>query len=242
MAYNFDGVDDVITATITAVDTGDWTICAWVYPETRGELNQGSIFRVSTGAAVTRQALALTSSGMSTTQAYPSPTCIAIASSVPTLNSWSFVCGTFNSSTVHCALYLGTLTTAVEALSLSTDTAGGGSRSTAGTSVTIGNNPDTTTTFDGSIEHAFFFKRLLSTTEMEAIRLGRRPAPDTTNLVCYYPLTADAKDRSGNGADGTVTGAVLASGFAPQLPSAPVSATSLTATAAPSDSLTLTPA
>ncbi len=30
MARSFDGSDDVITATITAIDTGGWTLGAWV--------------------------------------------------------------------------------------------------------------------------------------------------------------------------------------------------------------------
>ena len=240
MAYTFDGVNDVITATITAVDTGDWTIGAWMNPESRGQADAGRVISISS-ASNTLQEMQIDEDGtaiIEVMQDYNTTNANAEGDDAFNLNEWTIVFATFTESTKRCAIYTGTLTTPVTALPLSVDVAGVGTRQTGGVTARIGNDRAEDNTFDGRLAGAFFAKRLLTLADMERIRLGERIYPDTTNLAGYWTLDADAKDRSGNGADGTVSGAVLSDG--PGLASAAVSATSLTATAVNPTSLTLT--
>ena len=53
MTLSFNGTTDLLQATIAAMDTGDWTIGAWVYPLSTGEGAAGRVMLVGrTGAAV----------------------------------------------------------------------------------------------------------------------------------------------------------------------------------------------
>ena len=57
MARSFDGTDDVIVATIPAIDTGDWTVGAIYNAVNAGEANNGAICSIATSGAVVAQRL-----------------------------------------------------------------------------------------------------------------------------------------------------------------------------------------
>jgi formylglycine-generating enzyme required for sulfatase activity/serine/threonine protein kinase len=67
--------------------------------------------------------------------------------------------------------------------------------------------------FYGKLDDVRIYNRALSATEVKALYdyESRTPQPDfTKGLVAYYPFNGNAKDESGNGHDGKVTGANLA--------------------------------
>lgn len=208
MAYDFDGTDDSITGTITAADSGDWTIGAWIEADGLGENNFGSILTTKTSGGSLCQQLRYDNNftsdrRLSCLQNVSSGTTaqiIAANASQTTADgvTWMCVFGTFVASTGATHLYQGSRTVGVAELSY--DAAGNttlsGTRRTGGTTVTIGNF-DGTRTFDGRIARVFFDARLWTVAEMEAFRLGTHPAP-VSSLRLWTPLMGAAEDISFN--------------------------------------------
>lgn len=64
--------------------------------------------------------------------------------------------------------------------------------------------------FDGDIDEVRIYNRALAFSEVEELRsLTTLNADISTGLVAHYPFSGDATDQSGNGNDGTLSGATL---------------------------------
>lgn len=217
MARDFDGVDDIITATVTAVDSGDWTIAAWCAPDTAGEGSFGNLFRVETSGGSFTQVVLMASAARDVyaIQNFATTDALTRTSTVLTASAWACVVATYRDSDKKCRVYVGTLSAAMAEASYTTQTAGVGTRDTAGTVASIGSPPNTAETWDGKIGATCFDARQWTLDEMESFRQGLYPIP-TSTMRGFWPLdsptAAQAEDLSGNGAHGTVTGAIAAEG------------------------------
>lgn len=215
MARTFDGVDDVISMSITAVTGVDWTIAAWVKPNNGGEGNVGQIFRTDPGTANDRQQFRLTGASMALNCRQRTDATFPDSTSTNTLTAgvWVSVFGTLRVSDMKIRMYIGSLVSPVAEVSYSSQITGTGSALTNGTVGRIGNNQATTATFDGVIGPVSFAAREWTLDEMEAFRLGARPV-NAGMMRGFWPLdspdAAQAEDLSGNGANGTVVGCTVA--------------------------------
>lgn len=211
MARDFDGVDDKITGTITAVDTGDWTMGLWPNVDGAGESGLGAFVSVETAAAATVQALQFASGGArnvlarqfssGTTANTRSTTILATA-------TLYLLIATFRASDGKCRIFYGTQTVAMAEMSYDLQDVLTATRVTAGTVFVAENNSATTATTDGRESRLFFTARELGLPEMNDIRRGTQPTPDDTDLRVYWPLDDpnNVFDLSGNGVTGTASG------------------------------------
>lgn len=206
MSRNFDGVDDTITCGNPAQlnNLSAFTWCAWIRPVNMGEGNVGRVFdkfekilyatTTNTFGAYINRATAASD--------------IAAANNTLTTSAWNFVAMTFDGTTTK--LYHGAPGAAVTDVSPADN--GSGAPVADNTRVfTIGNNSGgTAATFNGRIEHARVYSAALSQNELTAA-MYNRPIR-SGNLVGYWPLIGGSPepDWSGNGANGTVTGAAVA--------------------------------
>lgn len=216
MARQFDGIDDVIAAAITAMDSGDWTIAVWVNPTSAGEGSGGVFVQIETSGGGIRQRFRFPVAGrtVQALQSYTGGAGNAVTTTTNTLPTaaWSLVVATFRASDKMCRVYIGDLDSPMVEASYSAQVAGGTTRGTAGTVANIGNNSATSATQVGSLGQVAIAAREWSLDEMEAFRLGVRPV-NSGAMRGFWPLdsptAAQAEDLSGNGANGTVTGAVV---------------------------------
>lgn len=218
MSRSFDGADSKITSSsITPVGTNKWTIACWINPNSVGEGSVGTMMLIDQSGAA-RQRLRLSGSGsLNCTQVFDTTDAVAIGTVLVSMGSWSCAFGTYDTADAKCRLYAGTETTPVAELSYSTQTTGSTTRQTNGNRITIGNNQGGTASFDGLISRIGLWTRLLSLQEMEDYRRG------IVNLNgCQNFYTLNHPDASINydvvsGANGTNSGAVVASEPAPPL-------------------------
>lgn len=225
MARFFDGVDDKIAATITAVDTGDWTMGGWLYATGAGEAGFGIAMNVQGAGPTTVQYMGTFNSatlyaaqGFTTTDASALQTVNGFA-----FNKWHCAFATYTDATRGIKLYRGDIAAAMAEVTYNAlPVAGVGTRRTAGTTLGVGNNIATTQTWAGNIGHVMFARRLLTLDEMERFRQGARPVLSSAVMVIDWPLdsptAAQAEDLSGNGVNGTVTGSTAVEG--PPVPDA----------------------
>lgn len=215
MSYLFDGVDDVITATLDAgVADSDWTACAWVKSVNHGEGNAGVIFLLSDSGA-TRQRFRLQATDEFQGWQEQAGANASIATSTGDANPhalWKCLIAVYTHSTRTIDLFHGSESVAMAEVSGyfvdQTGTAGG--TASAGTTLTIGNNTAGSATFNGRIARCAFYSRALDSTEREAFRQGTIPADD---MVFFFPLDATygTNDASGLDQHGTATGASYSS-------------------------------
>ena len=143
-----------------------------------------------------------------------------------TYSAWSFVAVSYASGDGGPRCYVGTQSTPVAQVTYTTISGWGRqdvvTPSTDDTqSGRIGNRAGVDRTFDGRIEHTSMWDQVLSTDQLDVLRL-RPYAPfhrfatsggTVINLKGYYPLTESAAatclDHSGNGNNGTVTGTTV---------------------------------
>lgn len=213
MSLDFNGTTSVVTADITAVDTGDWTQGAWVYPDSVGEINLGCIQNSETPGQLYRTHLLYDSS---TTrkwyceQQFSTTDARAYSATLLPLNQWSCVFAKYTDSDKKIYLYIGDLDSPVAEVTYNeAQVAGVGTRGTGATKWTVGSRLDTAITWDGAISRPFFDNRAWTTDEMEMFRQGHIPVNTTTNtLRVFFPLdsannTTTIKDLSGNNAHAT---------------------------------------
>lgn len=242
MARDFNGTTSKITGTITAADSGDWSIGAWFNIDGTGEGSSGVLFAAQDAGTFRNQAVQLNSSSrLNGTQRYTTTSATAQGLVIST-GTWYCAVITFRASDSTVRIYSGTLAAAMVESSYATQQVGVGTRSTSGTTATLGNDVGAFITWDGRIEHGFFTARELSLDEMERFRQGDFTAILGTELRFYTPLTSPdatiAEDLSGNGIAFTSTSAAVAEG--PPIPWGAVDAAS-TLTLAGTDG-TATPA
>lgn len=203
MALDFNGTTSKLAGTITAVDTGSWTMGCWVLFDSAGESSSGNLINIQSGG-VLRQDLfldgALTT--LRTRQRYGTTTANSVANQTFSTGTWYCLFSTFRSSDSKIRIYFGTTSSDVAEVAYTTQIAGVGTRSTGGTDCVIGNNTGQTVTHDGRLERVFFTNVELGLADMENYRQGDRfVAYDSTAAQRFIlPLTspnAVAEDLSG---------------------------------------------
>jgi hypothetical protein len=177
MARDFDGARHRVPATVTAVDTGDWTMGAWINADSAGETSAGRVWCVTSGATDIQLVRVATNAAIATAQVFGTTNATTVtADNAYTLNVWTCVVATYRDSDKKCRVYLGTLATAMAEASYvgggGAQTAGVGTRTTGGTNATIGNRAAEDRSFDGRLSRVFFTARELTLSEAERFRLG----------------------------------------------------------------------
>ena len=121
-----------------------------------------------------------------------------LASGVPAVRDWTHVTATYTGNTL--SIYLNGQWMAQREVALST----------TGNSLVIGAEVETfSLPFDGQLDDLRLYNRALSDTEVTALYDLEKPDLNS-GLVAYYPFNGNADDESGNGNNGTVNGATLA--------------------------------
>lgn len=220
MARDFDGTTSVISGTVTAIDTGDWTIIGWVNLDGAGESSSGRFLTVSNGSSEVHAFLNADASrhmrcnALYTGGVGPATTTTNEALSTGT---WYCVAGTFSASDKKCRIYYGTQSAAMAECTYSSQVAAGTTRTTGATTAYVGNNNAATRTHDGRISHIGYLPWGMTVAEMEQFRLGDLTAlyvHGTPRLVALLdsPDNTAVPDLSGNGVALTATSTAVAEG------------------------------
>lgn len=227
MSRTFATTANILGTGMTAIDTGDWTLGAWIRPSS---LAQGQIVVVTDNPVTNAIHSLLIQSGSGDIrcfQNYGTTVASSIsATGVVTTNTWYCVFGVFTASDSKCRIYVGTQAAAVAEVSYGTGpTAGTGTRLTAGTRPIVGNNnagniPSTCRVFEPFISASAW-----SAGQMAAFRTGTKPtASYDSSLRLCWPLygTSVATDTSASNITGTITGTSTAADPFPTNTVAPV--------------------
>lgn len=215
MARSFNGTTDKIQGTVTAADSGDWTIAAWIKPATAGEGSVGRVLQIETSGGTRIQTCYFDGgiSGLLFEQMRGGAQTAASETNVNWLNVWAVAVGCYRASDSLIRIYRGTLSSAMAEATYGVQRAGDGARTTGGTVAVIGNNAAASGTWNGLIGPVCFDVREWTLDEAEAFRQGRFPVSDgAMRLFCPLdsPTVSQAEDLSGNGVAFTATGTTLA--------------------------------
>jgi hypothetical protein len=202
-------------ATITAVDTGDWTIAAFINPTDAGQSNVGRILQADFSGALKQDfRFSDASLHLAVAQSYSGGSAFSATSTAITASVWSAVFATFTAADKTTRVYIGTLSSAVAEAAYSSQSAGGGTRDTGGTRATVFNSGAGTGTFHGSLARVAFVNRLWRLDEMEAFRLGWVPPKDGNERGLWLfdsPTASQVEDCYGV-ANATATSLAVAEG------------------------------
>jgi hypothetical protein len=211
VAREFDGASGMVAVTLSsAITTGDFSIGCWFNADTAGEGTAGRIWYPDAGNDKAALLVANTNTAI---QFVASAGFQSIANTTLSLGNWQCVVGRYNDSTGAGTIILGSLSAAMAAATLTTNTTDiAGTVSATGY---LGNQAADDRTFDGRIARFFIVPWLMTVPECESYRQGNMGvlyAHGTPRL--FLPLTsptaASAEDLSGNAASGTVTSATAA--------------------------------
>lgn len=210
LSRGFDGVDDSIDVSISAIGAGasGWTFGGWVYANGPGEGNIGRV--VSTGQQNFRLGA---SREMRASQVQSTTTAVLTTNETLDTATWYCVFCTWTAADNLLRVYRGTATSAMAELTYATQTAGVGSPSLTSTTFNIGNNAAGAATWDGRIGPVLICASVLTTTQMNAWRLGIYV--EDANLRGYWYMgsrTASLVENQIGGANATVTGCTLEDG------------------------------
>ena len=129
-----------------------------------------------------------------------------------TTNSWWFLAATIDMAAGTVGrVFVGSLSAAVAEAGYSSNTNGSGAqKDDSANALIVGNIPGATSAIQGHIACAGVVNRVLTLGEMEQLQYRPRKLPGTL-LLCNYGWngTGTQRDLSGNGNDGTVTGATV---------------------------------
>jgi len=216
MARLFNGTSDVITATMAAVDSGDWTMGCWF--KTNANTNYYGLFAIATGADARIQEIFIeipATTGESTFRAnqYAATT---NADTIPATGNaisngvWYCFVATFRASDGKIRIYKGTLTASMAEPTYFRQTVLAGARTTGGTAVNLGRfNATTALYFNGALAYPFFAKKEWTLAESEVYRHGRIPITSLQNMwMLTNPDVTINFDQIG-GANGTNTGVTV---------------------------------
>ena len=198
-AFNFDGVDDYIALPSTQLPVGasPWTITGWVSPKSLGTVEETII---QWGSIGTRQ---LVRFGTDQTDDLYGPVFYNDDHHSYDLpeNTWSSFSITYDGNTQVIFYVNGEI---IETITLgqALDIQLGGYPEAIGS----GGNP-LNHFFNGLIDDIRIYSRTLSTNEITDLYQLERPQL-TDGLVAYYPFNGNTNDESGNGFNGTESGAV----------------------------------
>lgn len=205
---SFDGVNDIVTIPSGANlnNLTQISVAAWIKPKSVGESSGGRIF--SKGAGLSNRLRCATggtnsfvvTAGFDTYGQWQTPN-----NSVK-LNVWQFVVFTLDLSSVNNepVLYLNAVSSEVIQ-----NQAPVGNLAADDTNAYIGNDSTTARTFNGLIDDVKVYNRILTQAEVIDLYQGKDVS---SGLVGHWKLDEGsgltATDSSGNGQDGTITGAV----------------------------------
>lgn len=194
MARDFNGSTSRITGTVTAINTGDWTIGAWMNADGLGEGSNGQILAAESGGSNRQNVRVLNTNAVVVNQNYSTTAAQSVSNnSVWTTGVDTCVIATFNTSDVKSRIYIGTRTTAMAEVSYASGpTAGVGTRGTGGTQLGIGDHNAADRSFDGRLSRVFLVPRLLTADEMERFRLGDWLVPLEGGTPRVYALLDSA--------------------------------------------------
>lgn len=215
MARDFDGVDDIINCGSAAVldDLANWTHCCWFRPDTTGEAGFGTMMRKNANDAALGKVFHVEATGSFRGAARRATTNLSLEASDNTITLGQWVFGAFTYDGTTGKLFKGSPGGAVAETSYKVNTQGAGALTSDSNGVlTIGNDITGATTFDGRIAYCRWFNAALTADELTAVMYNRPARPSA--LVFFMPLigASPEPDWSGNGSNGTVTGAVVADG------------------------------
>lgn len=206
MAIDFDGTDDILNygSPSHLDDLSNWTYCAWVRPDTLGELTFGTIMRKSAsgpgrtmnneGTNQLRGAASRATTNMN----------IYSANNTMVMGSWQFVAWTYDGTTGK--LFHGSPGGACAEVSYGSNTQGTGAMSSdASASLTVGNETGGATTYDGRIAYARIFNVALTANELTGVMYNAPVRRDACVFDAWLDTTTGV-DRSGNAVVPTVTG------------------------------------
>lgn len=174
------------------VAIGDYTFGCWIYPLSVGEGNFGRIIQMEESGNG-RAIFQVENSTTPTFTAQQDFTTTNADFTAPNdnifLNKWQCIFAVFHASTKTFSLYWGDQQyQVIEVESYTTSVAGSGTIQTA-TDVYLGNRSAGDRTFDGQISRFFAVDDALTTTQMNAYRMGDVWSLfEGNNLQAYYPL------------------------------------------------------
>ena len=222
MARHFDGVDDLINAGTGAslANLDPLTVCGWLYFVDLGAQNYP---RVLSKEAVLNEGIrievrrAATAGNIAFGRAQTTAQCYynSVSSTIP-FNAWRFVALQYRSSaSPRMRIFVGTPT------ALATEVAYADTLDGTGTPVSdsawplrIGDSVDVIP-WGGRLGYISYIGAFLTLAEIQSIQFGIIPAHLMSDVKGFWPLWGVATpepDLSGNGNNGTVTGAVVADG------------------------------
>jgi hypothetical protein len=217
VAYDFDGVNDVITMTIaTPVSSGSWAAGGWFKPDGAGEGGGGRIYSHNTAGTVSHEVILGASSPYLTANQQSSATAASSGAStqVWVADTWTCIVWTFNASDGVMRIYYGSESVGMAEVSYSAQTAMTGTRRT-GTAGNIGNRPAGDRTYDGGMVGVFMVETGGTTwavTEAEAFRTHQSSVISVLDTTAAYfiPMKNDpATDVGKDGLTLTISGAVF---------------------------------
>lgn len=174
MAKDFNGTTSRIEGTIAAYPAGDYTLGAWVLPDTTGEANNGGVLFLHAATSTRMTWRCATSQDFLVAQTHVTTTALSQTSGTPlVLGEWQVLFATYRASDLTLRLFRGDLDSAPAELSYTSQTAGVGAVTT-GTGLVVGNNAIQTITWDGRIEDPFIVPWEMTLAEMERFRQGDR--------------------------------------------------------------------
>jgi hypothetical protein len=153
---NFDGANDRVFASSNIVGTGATTLSAWIFPKSFGESSVGEIF----SSGLTRLRVLNTNSKFSFSSNNFTNQADSANNSVQ-LNKWTHIVVTRAAD--------GTANFYVNGVLNGTADQNSGTPGASGNPTEIGNNLTAAVTFDGIIDEARIYNRILSTTEIQQL-------------------------------------------------------------------------
>lgn len=226
MAGLFDGANSIVTATLPqGLQSSDWTMGAWINPNSAGEGNIGIVLQI--GGSTVRQRFRFASSARPLVALQSRGTTGAQSQSTvgaaPAVGVWTLALATYRFSDDTCRLFTGTEKLPVTEMAYGSQTAGVGTYASQITDLAVGNVAALSQTFDGSIAHVVIAAREWSLAEMDHFRRTGRPA-SMAGLLAWLPIigaAATEPDYSGQRSDGTPSLITQSAGPALNVPRVP---------------------
>jgi hypothetical protein len=190
MSYIFDGVNDALHSLTAPVTTGPLTIACWVKEPTLQSAADALVHIGTQGSANTFYKLGVNASNQIVAQQDVASTTRTATHTAATLQTatWHHAAATFTSDSSRKAYLDGSGTTNATASSATTGL----------DCIYLGNTPLLGADFTGLLAHVAVWDVALSDGDISSLAAGANPLTiDPTNLIAYWPLTADDDDDVG---------------------------------------------
>ena len=214
--------DRIVDGTPSASSTiAAYTACNWTYP-TASPAVSSRFIEISNATPATVMIAAMLAAGTIQVARQTSGTArSAISTDTLSLNTWYFVCGTYDGAGSIPKIYIssgsGINTTTTEASYGTTSAGTGTDNSGIPTAIFIGNNSAFTREHKGRMAGSWLFDTVLTTAQMNSLARGY-PVSGAVNYVAIQGNVTPELDTSGKGNAFDVTGTTKAD-HAPIAPS-----------------------